>query len=380
MKKNAFLLPLLVLAMALIGCKPTPEKNSDTGSDDVAGSAGKSLVKKMVVTAAYTDTAYDEEYDGSATLNFAYEEGRLASITGTGEYVYRYMDYSEPDPVNPEGNAKAEESVWMEDKTSGTATVGFTYDGEKVNVSLSMDATYDEAGYGPEHYSGTGTMALQMNADKAVSSARSKFVSEEESSDELLVNFEYSNEYLQYSVIPYDNEQGYAYGNAYEWSDGNLVRMGSHDDYTNKKSGAETSFSLAKMSRLFFPLSGVWAKNQGFDARKDRHVHWDLVSRMEYTTQENKSNVDFAFLTWLCYEGAEDPAEFLGALGFTGKMSKNLPLSLYEYATTDDFEIDPNERYEYGHVEYTFNDQDLVTHIRVLGEEGELLGTISFEY
>ena len=172
MKKNAFLLPILTLAVALVGCKPTPEDNSDTGSDDVAGSAGKSLVKKMVVTAAYTDTAYDEEYDGSATLNFAYEEGRLASITGTGEYVYRYMDYSEPDPVNPEGNAKAEESVWMEDKTSGTATVGFTYDGEKVNVSLSMDATYDEAGYGPEHYSGTGTMALQMNADKAVSSAR----------------------------------------------------------------------------------------------------------------------------------------------------------------------------------------------------------------
>ena len=264
MKKNAFLLPILTLAVALVGCKPTTEDNSDTGSDDVAGSAGKSLVRKMVVTAAYTDTVYDEEYDGSATLNFAYDEGRLASITGTGEFVYRYMDYSEP-PLNPE--SKAEEGVWMEDKTSGTATVGFAYDGENVNVSLSLDATYDEEGYGPEHASGTGTMALQMNADKAVSSARSKFVSEGEYSDEFLVNFEYADNFLTRVAVPYEGMDA-SYGLEFGWESGNIVRVGSYDDaYLNKKSPArgrvngETDLGTA-MTRLMFPLCGILSSSR----------------------------------------------------------------------------------------------------------------------
>lgn len=381
MKKNAFLLPLLALAVALVGCKPTPEKNSDTGSDDVAGSAGKSLVKKMVVTAAYTDTAYDEEYDGSATLNFAYEEGRLASITGTGEYVYRYMDYSEPDPVNPEGNAKAEESVWMEDKTSGTATVGFTYDGEKVNVSLSMDATYDEAGYGPEHYSGTGTMALQMNADKAVSSARSKFVSEEESSDEWLVNFEYADNSLTRVAVPYEGMDA-SYGLEFGWENGNIVRVGSYDEYVkgSKKSPAQNRMSGktdlgTAMTRLMFPLCGILSSSDRGHGSTKKSVDWYADYHMEYTSHENKSNVDIASLAWTILGGIVDPSQFVGVFGFTGTMSKNLPESLYE-----DDEYEPDGRWDYGRVEYVLDADGLMEKVTVFDEEGNQVGTISFEY
>ena len=381
MKKNAFLLPLLALAVALVGCKPTPEKNSDTGSDDVAGSAGKSLVKKMVVTAAYTDTAYDEEYDGSATLNFAYEEGRLASITGTGEYVYRYMDYSEP-PLNPE--SKAEEGVWMEDKTSGTATVGFAYDGENVNVSLSMDATYDEAGYGPEHYSGTGTMALQMNADKAVSSARSKFVSEEESSDEWLVNFEYADNFLTRVAVPYEGMDA-SYGLEFGWENGNIVRVGSYDEYVkgSKKSPAQnrrngkTDLGTA-MTRLMFPLCGILSSSSSSDrghGSTKKSVDWYADYHMEYTSHENKSNVDIASLAWTILGGIVDPSQFVGVFGFTGIMSKNLPESLYE-----DDEYEPDGRWDYGRVEYVLDADGLMEKVTVFDEEGNRVGTISFEY
>ena len=371
MKKNAFLLPILTLAVALVGCKPTTEDNSDTGSDDVAGSAGKSLVRKMVVTAAYTDTVYDEEYDGSATLNFAYDEGRLASITGTGEFVYRYMDYSEP-PLNPE--SKAEEGVWMEDKTSGTATVGFAYDGENVNVSLSLDATYDEEGYGPEHASGTGTMALQMNADKAVSSARSKFVSEEESSDEWLVNFEYADNFLTEGMDA-------SYGLEFGWESGNIVRVGSYDDaYLNKKSPArgrvngETDLGTA-MTRLMFPLCGILSSSDRGHGSTKESVDWYSDYHMEYTSHENKANVDIASLAWTIFGGVVDPSQFLGVFGFTGTMGKNLPESLYA-----DDEYEPDGRWDYGRVEYVLNADGLVEKLTVFEGEGQQVGTISFEY
>lgn len=377
MKKNAFLLPILTLAVALVGCKPTTEDNSDTGSDDVAGSAGKSLVRKMVVTAAYTDTVYDEEYDGSATLNFAYDEGRLASITGTGEFVYRYMDYSEP-PLNPE--SKAEEGVWMEDKTSGTATVGFAYDGENVNVSLSLDATYDEEGYGPEHASGTGTMALQMNADKAVSSARSKFVSEGEYSDEFLVNFEYADNFLTRVAVPYEDMDA-SYGLEFGWESGNIVRVGSYDDaYLNKKSPArgrvngETDLGTA-MTRLMFPLCGILSSSDRGHGSTKESVDWYSDYHMEYTSHENKANVDIASLAWTIFGGVVDPSQFLGVFGFTGTMGKNLPESLYA-----DDEYEPDGRWDYGRVEYVLNADGLVEKLTVFDGEDQQVGTISFEY
>lgn len=366
-----------ILSLAMVGCKPT-EEDPGTGSSDVAGSAGKILVRKMVVTAAYTDTVYDEEYDGSATLNFAYDEGRLASITGTGEFVYRYMDYSEP-PLNPE--SKAEEGVWMEDKTSGTATVGFAYDGEKVDVSLSMDATYDEEGYGPEHSSGTGTMALQMNADKAVSSARSKFVSEGEYSDELLVNFEYADNFLTRVAVPYEGMDHASYGLEFGWKSGNIVRVGSYDDaYLNKKSPArgrmngETDYGVA-MVRLMFPLSGILASHDRQQARAKEDVDWYSDYHMEYTSHENKTNVDIASLAWTILGGIVDPSQFVGVFGFTGTMSKNLPESLYE-----DDEYESDGRWEYGRVEYALDADGLVEKIIVFDGEDQQVGTISFEY
>ena len=95
---------------------------------------------------------------------------------------------------------------------------------------------------------------------------------------------------------------------------------------------------------------------------------------MVYSERLNKTNVDFAMLTWLLYWGPEDYTEFLDVFGFTGTMSKNLPVELYE---RDDYD---NERYQVGHVEYTFNDNDLVTGITVFNEENQRLGSISIGY
>ena len=268
----------------------------------------------------------------------------------------------------------------MEDKTSGTATVGFAYDGENVNVSLSLDATYDEEGYGPEHASGTGTMALQMNADKAVSSARSKFVSEGEYSDEFLVNFEYADNFLTRVAVPYEGMDA-SYGLEFGWESGNIVRVGSYDDaYLNKKSPArgrvngETDLGTA-MTRLMFPLCGILSSSDRGHGSTKESVDWYSDYHMEYTSHENKANVDIASLAWTIFGGVVDPSQFLGVFGFTGTMGKNLPESLYA-----DDEYEPDGRWDYGRVEYVLNADGLVEKLTVFEGEGQQVGTISFEY
>ncbi len=359
MRKNAFVLSVLALALAVVGCKPRHD-DPETGSNDVAGSAGKSLVKKMEIRVFDQDTVDDYEVDGSATLSFSYEEGRLASITGTGEYEYR-DDYD------------------VETMT-GTATVGFEYAGEKIDVSLSLDATVDYGPDGTDHASGRGTMELQMNADKAVASSRTLFGSGDVL-DEYLVGFEYTDKYLTRLVVPYwPDLTAESYGLEYGWENGNIVRVGSYDDYGYGKHSAkgddEGRLSLQDcMVRLMFPLAGILSSPGDVRNEAKSAVDWYDDYHLVYTAQENKSNLDFASLVWTFCGGIADYSQFLGVLGFTGTMSRNLPESLYE-----DDEYEPDGRWEYGRVEYTFNNQDLVTDMRVYDEEGEQLGTIRLSY
>ncbi len=343
-----------ILSLAMVGCKPT--EDPDTGSSDVAGSAGKSLVKKIVVELEDASVDADYSVNATATLNFTYDEGRLATISGNGNYAGKYTE-----PGYEEGY-----------EASGSANVGLAYDGDRIDLTISLTGTATDSYDGSTQtvqVSASGTSRLQLNADKALETATTSFMYEGET-EKMLVGYEYENKYLSRSIIPYgDAFGGSSYGNTYVWTDGNMTGMDYFDDADAYKK--EEASSLGRFGRVFFPLAGVWGGQTSMvDMSKSGTDNVEMV----YSERLNKTNVDFAMLTWLLYWGPEDYTEFLGVFGFTGTMSKNLPVELYE---RDDYD---NERYQVGHVEYTFNDNDLVTGITVFNEENQRLGSISIGY
>ena len=208
-----------------------------------------------------------------------------------------------------------------------------------------------------------------------------EFVSEEESSDEWLVNFEYADNFLTRVAVPYEGMDA-SYGLEFGWENGNIVRVGSYDEYVkgSKKSPAQnrrngkTDLGTA-MTRLMFPLCGILSSSDRGHGSTKKSVDWYADYHMEYTSHENKSNVDIASLAWTILGGIVDPSQFVGVFGFTGTMSKNLPESLYE-----DDEYEPDGRWDYGRVEYVLDADGLMEKVTVFDEEGNRVGTISFEY
>lgn len=321
MKKSVILLAAL-MPFIMFSCKDPDNGKREQGSTEIVGSSGKTLVKKMVAkgTIAYHDNDEEDGYydyyrdKGShkvdATLTFTYADGLMSRISGSGTFA----------SVEDEEWALEGEAVKYhgESNANGNGNMSFTYKGDVVSVAMSAQGKISEKyTYEPDRYGDndewsnegnfTGEYTLNMENGAAVS-GRGTFRSDDGSSTTDKVKFEYDAN-NQLTKIYYEGD--YEDRTEFKWENGNMVKMGWYYDY---KSGRKHS-----AKRFFAPKKAKAAKVG---------VEWEDEYRVEYSSKENKSNLDFASLIFTYMSGF--PEQAISVFGFAGKESKNLPSRIYE--------------------------------------------------
>ncbi len=366
MKKSIISLAF-VMPLVFMGCGEDVDKKAEKGGDSFAGSAGKSLVKKLTVRgnlvqeSQYPDGDYEKKSDKiDATLNIVYDKGRMKQILADGDYRYTYDSK----------DGYGEEHGEIDGK--GDGKMEFVYKGDTVVLKGDVNASFtqkvvekDEDGIMTDKHEerrsalGSGEYSYKLQ-DKVVVSGNGSFrmASDPETGRE---RFTCTYDDLgQLASVRDSDDPEYKIG--YEWKDGNIVGM-----------VWEWNENKSFMRKLFRNL--VSEKNpKAAKAVSDWIIDDDM--KVEYSGKENKCNVDFIYLMACLYEPMA-AGQFIGVFGFMGKESKNLPARIL---TRDEKWNDQTGVYEYGEwkeylkFEYSFTDGGLVKKIKVKKVEKDVDG------
>lgn len=375
MKKIILLLAAL-LPFVMVSCEK-PEK----GSDDVVGTSGKMLVKKM--TAKGTLASHDNDDDDGyydyyrsqssqkidATFTFAYADGKMSRLSASGSYA---NVYDEEQSYN--GNVVKNHE---EENFSGKGKVSFTYNGDVMDLGITVQGEssgkdiyepdrYDENEEWSESGSLSGNYILNMENGIAVS-GKGTFKSDEGTYTTDKIKFGYDNS-DQLTSLYYEGE--YEYRTEIKWQNGNMVNVGWYDD---------DDYKAGKKHPIMRPLGKKRAK-----AAKSGSIVWHDWLRVEYSSKENKSNIDISRIIFT-YLATDYPEMGIGVFGFLGKESKNLPSKVY--ANGEDWNEETGEyeekEVEYLSFDYEFNKDGAVKKIKISSPvEGydKANATIEFEY
>lgn len=157
--------------------------------------------------------------------------------------------------------------------------------------------------------------------------------------------------------------------NEFYWENGNVVAM--RYDYIDN-----TSSKMQGKKKAWPGFSGL-LKASGRNREKAVPAGWDPIG-FEYSSEENKTNLDLSFLLAMMSYGLNDYSDLLGVFGFYGKMNKNLP-----DRTTEDSEIGEVTMFS---MEYEKENSGLLQKITVKGTDISdpgtpvAIGTITFTY
>lgn len=377
MKKSVFLLAAL-LPFVMVSCEK-PEK----GSDEVSGISGKMLVKKMTAKGMLSYHNNDDE-DGyfdyyksqssqkiDAAFTFTYADGKMSRLSTSGTYAYVYdKEYS----YNGEVRKTHEET-----NANGNGNLAFTHNGDVVNVKIDANGKVsgkydkdpdedDENNEYLEEGSISGDYTLNMSKGAAVS-GQGTFKGDDGSYTTDKIKFEYDNN-NQLTSLYYDGE--YEYRTEFKWENGNMVNIGYYDDDDYYKAGKK------HYARFF-------GKKKAKVAKSGR-IEWNDWMRVEYSSKENKSNIDFARIIFAYMGGNYEQA--IGVFGFLGKESKNLPSKIY--FIDEDWNEETGEYEEEKELvlsfEYEFNGNGTVKKIKLsspyMEDDGydKATATIELEY
>ncbi|MDE5574705.1 MAG: hypothetical protein K2I87_03215, partial [Bacteroidales bacterium] len=365
----------------MVSCDKPEKGNAENGSTEITGASGKMLVKKMTAkgTLVYNYNDDDDYYDydktqasgkADATFTFTYADGRMTRLSASGGYTYvSDREFSHNGEVQKQ---------YYEDNASGSGNLAFTYNGDVVNVKIDANGKVSgKRDNGPDENDDnyvwleegniSGDYTLNMSNGAAVS-GQGTFKEDGGSYTTDKVKFEYDNN-NQLTSLYYEGE--YEYRTEFKWENGNMVNVGWYDDDDYKKAGK-------RHNRM--PFGKKQAK-----AAKSSSIEWNDRYRVEYSTKENKGNIDLARILFV-YMG-EYYEQFIGVFGFLGKESKNLPSKIY--FTNDEWNEETGE-YEKEEVvflsmEYDFNGNGTVKRIKIscptmTEEEYDTTATIEFEY
>ena len=381
--KKLIILLAACLPFVMVSCDKPEKGNAENGSTEIAGMSGKSLVKKMTAkgTLAYY---YNDDEDGyydydkcqasgkaDATFTFTYAEGLMTRLSASGGYTYvsdREFSYN--------GDV---EKQYYEDNASGNGNLAFTYNGDVVNVKIEANGKvsgkyendpdeYDENHAYMEEGSISGDYTLNMSNGAAVS-GQGIFKGDGGSYTTDKVKFEYDNNNQLISLY-YDGE--YEYRTEFKWENGNMVNVGYYYDDDDYKAGRKRHVRM--------PFGKEKAK-----VTKSGSIEWNDHYRVEYSTKENKGNIDLARILFV-YIG-EYYEQAIGVFGFLGKESKNLPSKIYCINEEWNEEKGEYEKEEvvFLSIEYDFNGNGTVKRIKISSptmteEEYDTTATIEFEY
>ena len=342
MKKSVLLLAAL-MPFVMFSCE---KEKAEKGSDDIVGSDGKYLVKKMTFQGtlggnyAYTDNRGKLTQKVDATLNFSYIKGKMSRLDASGTYSY-VDDWEE----FYEGNTT---KYYDEENYKGNGNIKFAYKDDRVEAKITAQGrvwgTYiDEGGNEnnrtwEEQGSLSGTYTFSMDDGIAISGCgtfKEDANSESYNTDEIKFGYD-DNEQL--TSVHYADDDGRM---EFKWKDGNIENIGwfYDDDYYYKKGSKSIIRSLLAKKKT--PMT------------KFGSVGWENWVRVEYSPKENKSNIDFSRLIF-AYISGEYVESNIGVFGFTGKESKNLPSTVY---------VDDEPALSF---EYEFNRNGAVTRIKLI--------------
>lgn len=324
--KKITLIWAALFALALTGCNESSDPQE--GNETVVGIAGKTLVTKISIkrdhkeegSSSYQDWTWTETEKVDGTLNFSYKDGKLTAMSGDVAYHYFYEE-------NDEGEYDKEEV-----DGNGSISVKFSYQGSDMLMDFYANTSANGTTAGI-----SGDYVFKMNASNAIQSGKGTLGSDEE---EIICTYDEAD-YLQSRWYDDDMDDKIDF----KWSDGNLVQYGWYWNYEKKQLKSPL---LRKM--------------------KQKGVRWEDVG-IRYSSKDNKSNLDFAYVCFLFGLDPEGIGELLGMLGFMGKESKNLPDAIY-YEDEDFYTF-----------KYKFNNDGLVTQMEIMDVEyNELCLTIKFSY
>ena len=353
------------LPFIMVSCDKPEKGNAENGSTEIAGASGKMLVKKMTAkgTLAYQDNSGNGSWKSEekettkvdATLTFTYADGKMSRLSAFGNYA---NVYDSEDSYNGEV-----EKYHYECEGSGNGNLAFTYNGDVIKVTVSAQGKIAETETNEpdsdENYSDmeegsiSGDYTLNMSNGAAVS-GQGTFKGDDGSYTTDKVKFEYDNN-NQLTSLYYDGE--YEYRTEFKWENGNMVNVGWYDnDDDYKKAG--------KKHHARMPFGKKRAK-----AAKSGSIEWNDYYRVEYSSKENKSNIDFAGIIFTYLGGYYE--QTIGVFGFLGKESKNLPSKIY--VVDEDWNEETGE-YEtedflYLSLEYEFNGNGTVKKIKLSSPE-----------
>ena len=359
MKKSILLLAAL-MPFVMFSCE---KEKAEKGNGDIIGSDGKYLVKKMTMkgTIEYNGDGIDyEKYTSSqkvdATLKFSYTEGKMSRLEASGTYGV-WQDF-----VEYYGGKRYEEDNWK-----GNGNIKFTYKDNRVAAEITAQGrvweTYIEEGDNEnnetweEQGSLSGTYTLSMDDGIAISGSgtfKSGAGRGSYTTDKIKFGYDDAG---QLTRVYYEGEDEDR--TEFKWENGNIVNIGWYydDDYYYKKGSKSIIRSLFDKKKT--------------KAAKSGSVEWANWLRVEYSNQENKSNIDFARLIFTYLGGYAESG--IGVFGFLGKECKNLPSKLY---------IDDELFFS---CEYEFNGNEAVTQIKLVagdyfGDPETAKATINIEY
>lgn len=376
--KKRFLLLAALMPFIMVSCENSGNGDGDEGNKEITGIAGKTLVKKMSIKGSYAYVNNDDEdgyYDYwksketttvDATMKFTYSDGLMSGIAASGSYNSVY------DRENSYNGSV--EKVHEEYNYSGNGNMAFTYKDSEAGIDVTAQGRswgkdiyepdeYDENDEWDESGKVKGTYILNMENGAAVSGKGSFKTDDNDFTTDKIV-FKYNLD-DQLTKIYYEGD--YEDRVEFKWENGNIVNVGWEYDYY--KSGKKKRAPMFRDKKK---------------AKAGKSIEWEDYFRVEYSDRENKCNIDFAYLVF-CYAGLMSYEQFIGAFGFCGKESKNLPSKIY--CMNEEWDENTEDYVEVEELllelKYDFNGDGTVKRITVsypMDGEGDVKGTIDLSY